>query len=136
MPESRAAREDVTDVDFNVNFTVELGRRFSQQLCNLRLVRVPDHHGDPGKRRDFLRRPLRIASRNHNPAIRIIPMQFPHRLSHFLICGGRHRTGIKDEKVGVVPVSFEPVARQQRLQCRAVGLRGPAPEILNGESAH
>ena len=61
---ARAAR--LTDMD-------EKTARKYRDLGKLVLMRIPDHVSHPGQRRNLFRRPLRVASRNHNLCCWILP---------------------------------------------------------------
>ena len=65
-------------------------------------------------------------------------MHAPDGLPHIVIRGLRDGAGIQHHQVrgGAVIGRFQTLSRELRFQRRAIGLRGPASEILNEVSPH
>ena len=65
-------------------------------------------------------------------------MHAPDGLAHVVIGGRGDGAGVEHHQVrrGALAARFQALARKQRLQRGAIGLRGPASEILNEELPH
>ena len=132
--EEIALREDIADVDVAV-----IGRAAGISSAMRVLCELPTTHSTPGQRGQFLRRALRVAAGDQNaraPGSRggrggrsgahpRRPMQSRCRCSG---PPGRRRARCS--------AACRPRARQSELRGGAIGLRGPAPEILNEELPH
>jgi hypothetical protein len=127
-----ALLEDVADV----NIAVVGGRR--HDLRDLGFVRVAHHPLHPGHGRQFVGGALRIAARDQNPCRRILAVHPPYGLPHVVVRRRSHGAGVEHHQVraGALAAGCKSFAGQQRLQSGAVGLGGPASEVLNEESLH
>ena len=59
--------------------------RRAEQRAHQVLVGIPHHPNDTFQPRNFFRRPLGIAARHQDAALRIPPMDSPHELAHFRV---------------------------------------------------
>ncbi len=129
-------REDISDVDIPVIRRALRAER--HQVRDLGFVRIADHPLHPGQRREFRRRPLRIAAGDQDPRRWILAVDAADGLPHVVIGRRSDGAGVQDHEVGggPLPGRVEALGRQQRFQRRPVGLRRPAAEILNEVLPH
>ncbi len=101
-------------------------------------MRIPHHQAHAFERGQFLRRALRIAAGDQNPRARLLAMNAPDHLAHFVIRGRRHGASIQHHQVGILHLGRrrQPLRREPSLDRRAIGLRRPAPEIFNEKALH
>jgi hypothetical protein len=103
------------------------------QIRDPRLVRIADDPRNARQRRDFFGRALRIAAGDQNARIRIFTMRAPDGASRVPIGGGSDCACVQDHQIGGGAFAGGGVSagRELRFERGAIGLRGPASEILN-----
>jgi hypothetical protein len=102
------------------------------------LVRIADHLRDARQRRQFLRRPLCVTSRHHNPRLRILPVHAPNRRPRVLVRRRCHCAGVQHDNFSIPrPRGSRPTAfLELPLDGRPVCLRRPAAKILYVKTRH
>ncbi len=125
-------RENIADFDLPVIF------RGRHKFRNARLVRIAHHQAHAFERRQFLRRALRVAAGDQNARARLLAMDTPDHLPHFIVRGCGHGAGVQHHQVGVLQIGGRRKALrgEASLNRRAIGLRRPAPEILDEKTLH
>ena len=125
-------RENIADLDLPVII------RGGNEFRNARLVRIPHHQAHAFERGQFLRRTLRVAAGDQDARARLLAMDAPDHLPHFVIRGRGDGAGVQHHQVGILQIGGrgEALRRQPGFNRRAIRLRGPAPEILDQKTLH
>ena len=102
------------------------------------LVRIAHHPRYTRQRCQLVRRPLSIAARHQNAAIRIHPLQSPYRCARILIRALGYRAGIQHHNFRVASRlgALQPAFQKLPLQRGPIGLRSTAAKILYVEASH
>jgi hypothetical protein len=108
------------------------------QFGDLRLVGIPHHPFHAGHGGQFIGRALRVASGHQDARRGVLAMHAAHGLPHVFIGGLGDGAGVQHHQVRVAALRrrFQPLGRKQRLERGAIGLGGPAAEILDEELTH
>ena len=124
--------ENVADQDIAVI------RGGGHQFGDLRLVGISHHPFDAGHGGQFIGRALGIAASDQNARVGVLAMYPAHGLAHVFVGGLGDRTGIQDHQVRVAALgcSIQPLGRKQGFERGAIGLGGPAAEVLDEELTH
>src|SRR5579863_6167687 len=100
-------------------------------------VRVADHAGYAGQRRDFLRRALGVASSDHNPGLGILSLDSADGGAGILIGRCGYRTSIEYDQVGIAGGrSVESSLLELAIQRSPVRLRSAAAKIFHMKGGH
>ena len=102
------------------------------------LVRITHDPGHARQRRQFLRRPLRVAACDQNAAIRIYPLQSPYRCARIFVRAPGDRAGIQHNDFGVAGRvgAFQSTFQKLPFQCRPVRLCSAAAKVFDVEASH
>jgi hypothetical protein len=102
------------------------------------LVRITHDPRHARKRGYFFWRPLSIAARHENAAIRIHSLQSPNRRACVFIRALGHRAGVHDNNLSVEsrPGALHSLLEKLPFQRSSVGLRSAAAKILYVEASH
>src|SRR5580693_522884 len=101
-------------------------------------VRIANHAANPRKRGDFFRRALRVATRHHNLAVRIVTTDAADGRAGILISRSRDRARVQHYDfrsrrcVGPCQAELLELARDRS----TIGLRSPASKVLYVETCH
>ena len=101
-------------------------------------VGIPHNPGNAFQACNFFRRPLGIAARHQDAALRIPPMNSPHKLANFRVRRSSDRTRVQNRHGAVVDARnfLKPSLKQLLLQRSAVCLAGPAAEVEDVKRSH
>jgi len=100
-------------------------------------VRVAHNAGYAGQGRDLFRGTLGVASGDDNLRVGILALDAADSGAGILVGGGRHRTGVEDDHVGIRGRGATQAALLElALQGSAIRLGGATAEILHVESGH
>ena len=102
------------------------------------LMRIANYECDPGQSRNFLRRSLRVATRDHDLALGILALNSADGSTGILIGGGGYRTGIQNDYLGFLQSScyFQSTLKKLALYGSAIRLRRPTAKILYVKTRH
>ena len=111
--------------------------QFESNFRQPMLVRVAHYAIHAWQCRNFFRGALGIASRHHNPCLRILPAYPPDGGARILIGGGRDRARIQYDDFRVSGRCAAESARGElAFQSGSVGLGGATSEILYVVAGH
>ena len=101
-------------------------------------VRITNHPRDARQRRQFFRRPLRVAAGHQNLAIRIHPLQPPYGGTRIFVRALGHGAGIQHHNFGVAgrPGALQSAIQKLPLQGSPIRLCRAAAKILYVETSH
>ncbi len=102
------------------------------QFRDLGFMRIPDYPLHTGEFGQLLRRALRVAAGDQNSCRGVFAVDAADGVPHVFVGGGCDGAGVEDYQIraGAFIGGLQALSREQRFQCRAVGLCSPAPEIL------
>src|SRR5438552_18235483 len=101
-------------------------------------MRVADDTANSRQRGDFLRGALGITAGNNNLPLGILTVEAPDSGSSVAVRFGGYGTSINNHNVGLSRIQRweQALIEELTLNCRAVGLGGPASEILHVKARH
>jgi len=110
----------------------------ANELCQLMFMRVADDTANSRQRGDFLRDALGITSSHDDLAPGILTVDAADSGSSVPVRFGGHGTSINNHNVGLSRIQrwVQALIEELTLDCRAVGLGGPASEILHVKARH
>jgi len=101
-------------------------------------VGIADHATHPRKRSNLFRCALRVASCNHNLAIRVLAPDATNGCSCVLVCGSGHRACVQynDLRLSRGGRSRQTALLELTLESGTIGLRSPAAKVLYVKTCH
>lgn len=101
-------------------------------------MRIAHHQRNARQGGNLLGSPLRVTTSHHDTSFGVFPMNPSHGLSQVRIGIGGHGAGVEDHQIRAEGRFGwrHPGGQQLGFECRAVGLRGSATEILHVKPGH
>ena len=133
-------REDIADMDGTVIrkrlVVIATAGADLHEIGDLRLMGIADDPRHAWNRRDLFGRSLRVTTRDENAGGRVLAMYAADRAPRVFIGGGGDGAGVQHNQIGGGSVGGSQVSasRKLRFERGAIGLRGPASEILDEKS--
>ncbi len=125
-------RENIADKN------VPMIRRGGHQFRDLRLVGISHHPFDARHGGQFIGCALRVATRHQDAGRGVLAMHAAHGLAHVFIRSLGDGTGIQHYQIRLAALRhrFQTLGGKKCFESGAIGLGGPAAEVLNEELTH